>query len=141
MSATTHGDAGPQELLADRAPMDAQLGTDLAQGPTLGVQVGCTLNVHERNRNESQPHQLPPNRHAVPQIQTALDKSGRGRELVTLLIIIAGRYCGASPNFRNTCARFSADCRVRGCSSPRTRRLRAKVSSSRTRACSYSPNS
>ena len=26
--------------------MNAQLGTDLAQGPTLGVQVGCTLNVH-----------------------------------------------------------------------------------------------
>jgi hypothetical protein len=24
----------------------AQLGTDLAQSPTLGVQVGCTLNVH-----------------------------------------------------------------------------------------------
>ena len=34
------------ELLADRAPMNAQLGTDLAQGPALGVQVGCTLNVH-----------------------------------------------------------------------------------------------
>jgi hypothetical protein len=26
--------------------MDAQLGTDLAQSPTLGVQVGRTLNVH-----------------------------------------------------------------------------------------------
>jgi hypothetical protein len=26
--------------------MNAQLGTDLAQGPTLGVKVGCTLNVH-----------------------------------------------------------------------------------------------
>jgi hypothetical protein len=26
--------------------MNAQLGTDLAQGPPLGVQVGCTLNVH-----------------------------------------------------------------------------------------------
>jgi hypothetical protein len=25
---------------------NTQLGTDLAQGPTLGVQVGCTLNVH-----------------------------------------------------------------------------------------------
>ena len=30
-SAATHGDAGPLELLADRAPMNAQLGTDLAQ--------------------------------------------------------------------------------------------------------------
>jgi hypothetical protein len=25
--------------------MNAQLGTDLAQGPTLGVQVGCTVNL------------------------------------------------------------------------------------------------
>ena len=45
-AATTHGDAGPLKLLADRAPRNAQLGTDLAQGPALGVQVGCTLNVH-----------------------------------------------------------------------------------------------
>jgi hypothetical protein len=37
--AATHGDAGPLEMLADRAPMNAQLGTDLAQGPTLGVQI------------------------------------------------------------------------------------------------------
>ena len=43
---STHGDAGTLELLADRAPMNAQLGTDLAEGPALGVQVGCTLNVH-----------------------------------------------------------------------------------------------
>jgi hypothetical protein len=33
-------------MLADRAPRNAQFGTDLAQRPTLGVQVGCTLNVH-----------------------------------------------------------------------------------------------
>jgi hypothetical protein len=26
--------------------VNAQLGTDLAQSPTLGVQVGCTLNIH-----------------------------------------------------------------------------------------------
>jgi len=45
-TARTHGDTGALELLTDRAPMNAQLGTDLAQGPTLGVQVGCTLNVH-----------------------------------------------------------------------------------------------
>jgi hypothetical protein len=42
-SAATHGDAGPLELLADSAPMNAQLGTDLAQSPTLAVQIGCTL--------------------------------------------------------------------------------------------------
>ena len=45
-AAATHGDAGTSELLADRARMNAQLGTDLAQGPALGVQVGCTLNIH-----------------------------------------------------------------------------------------------
>ena len=45
-TAATHRDAGPPELLADRAPMNAQLGTDLTQGPALGVQVGCMLNVH-----------------------------------------------------------------------------------------------
>jgi hypothetical protein len=39
-TARTHGDASPLELLADRAPMNAHLGTDLAQGATLGVQVG-----------------------------------------------------------------------------------------------------
>jgi hypothetical protein len=33
----THGDAGTLELLADRAPMNAQLGTDLAQRSTLRV--------------------------------------------------------------------------------------------------------
>jgi hypothetical protein len=45
-TAATHGDASPLELLADSAPTHAQLGTDLAQGPTMGVQVGCALNVH-----------------------------------------------------------------------------------------------
>ena len=45
-TAATHGDAGTAKLLAHRGPGNAQLGTDLAQGPTLGVQVGCTLNVH-----------------------------------------------------------------------------------------------
>jgi hypothetical protein len=45
-AAATHGDAGPAKLLADRRRGNAQLGADLAQGPALGVQVGCTLNVH-----------------------------------------------------------------------------------------------
>jgi hypothetical protein len=45
-TAATHADANALELLADRAPMNTQLGTDLAQGPTLGVQVGRTLHVH-----------------------------------------------------------------------------------------------
>ena len=45
-SAATHGDAGTAKLLAHRGRRDAQFGTDLAQGPTLGVQIGCTLNVH-----------------------------------------------------------------------------------------------
>jgi hypothetical protein len=37
MTAATHGDAGTLELLAHRGRSEAQLGTDLAQGPTLGV--------------------------------------------------------------------------------------------------------
>jgi hypothetical protein len=45
-SAATPHDAGPLEPLAHRAPMSAQRRTDLAEGPALGVQVGCTLNVH-----------------------------------------------------------------------------------------------
>jgi hypothetical protein len=45
-AAATHGQAGAAKLLADRRRGNAQLGTDLAQGPALGVQVGCTLNVH-----------------------------------------------------------------------------------------------
>ena len=45
-TAATHGDAGTAKLIAHRGRRDAQLGTDLAQGPALGVQVGCTLNVH-----------------------------------------------------------------------------------------------
>jgi hypothetical protein len=39
----THGDAGRAKLMAHRGRRDVQLRTDLAQGPTLGVQVGCTL--------------------------------------------------------------------------------------------------
>jgi hypothetical protein len=45
-TARTHSDAGTLKLLADRAPMNAQLSTNLAQRPALVVQVGCTLNVH-----------------------------------------------------------------------------------------------
>ena len=45
-AAATHGDAGPAKLLAHRGPGNAQLGTDLPQGPALAVQVGRTLNVH-----------------------------------------------------------------------------------------------
>jgi hypothetical protein len=33
-------------LMAHGGPGNAQLGTDLAQGLTQGVQVGCTLNAH-----------------------------------------------------------------------------------------------
>jgi hypothetical protein len=32
--------------MAHGGPRNAQLGTDLAQDPALGIQVGCTLNVH-----------------------------------------------------------------------------------------------
>jgi hypothetical protein len=44
--AATHSDAGATKLLADAAPMNAELGTDLAQAPTVGVEVCGTLNVH-----------------------------------------------------------------------------------------------
>jgi hypothetical protein len=42
----THCDSSPTQLITDRGLRDAQLGTDLAQSPTMGVQVGRTLNVH-----------------------------------------------------------------------------------------------
>jgi hypothetical protein len=45
-AAATHGDAGTAKLMAHGGPGNAQLGTDLAQTPTSGVQVGCTSNVH-----------------------------------------------------------------------------------------------
>jgi hypothetical protein len=45
-TAATQGDASTLELLADRGPMDAQLGSDLAKGPILAVQVGRTLDIH-----------------------------------------------------------------------------------------------
>jgi hypothetical protein len=45
-TAPTHGDAGTAKLVAHRGRRDAQLRTDVPQGPTLAVQVGCTLNVH-----------------------------------------------------------------------------------------------
>ena len=49
----THCDACTLEPFAHRAPMNAELGTDLAKAPTLGVQVGCTFNVHRANVTSS----------------------------------------------------------------------------------------
>jgi hypothetical protein len=45
-TAATHGDACARKLIAHCRPWNAKLGTDLAEGCTLGVQVGCTLNLH-----------------------------------------------------------------------------------------------
>ena len=45
-TAATHDDAGSAKLMTHGGPGDASFGSDLAQAPTLGVQVGCTLNVH-----------------------------------------------------------------------------------------------
>jgi hypothetical protein len=45
-AAATHGEAGTPKLIAHGDLGNTQLGTDLAQGPTLGVQIGCALNVH-----------------------------------------------------------------------------------------------
>jgi hypothetical protein len=47
----TRGDSDAAKLLAYGGRGNAQLGTDLPHAPTLGVQVGCTLNVHERAQN------------------------------------------------------------------------------------------
>ena len=44
--ARSYGDAGTVKLIAHGGPGNAQLSTDLAQTPTLGVQVGCTRNIH-----------------------------------------------------------------------------------------------
>jgi hypothetical protein len=45
-SAATHSNPGAAELVADRGHREAQLGGDLAQTPTLGIQLGCMLKVH-----------------------------------------------------------------------------------------------
>jgi hypothetical protein len=45
-TAATHCDSGTTKVLAHRGSRDAQLPTNLAQRPSLGVQVGCTLNIH-----------------------------------------------------------------------------------------------
>jgi hypothetical protein len=37
---------GTAKLRAHGGPWNAQLRSDLAQGPALGAQVGCALNVH-----------------------------------------------------------------------------------------------
>jgi hypothetical protein len=55
-TAATHGDADLTKPLTHRGPGNAQLGTDLAQSPTLGVQVGCTLNVHGATVKASTTH-------------------------------------------------------------------------------------
>jgi hypothetical protein len=44
-AASTHGDAGTAKLMAHSGRGNAQLGTDLAQGRALAVQVGCTHNI------------------------------------------------------------------------------------------------
>jgi len=42
----THPDPGAAQLIAKGGLREAQLGTDLAQRPALGVQLGRSLNVH-----------------------------------------------------------------------------------------------
>jgi hypothetical protein len=54
----THGDTGTAKLMAHSGPGNAQLGTDVAQGPTLDVQVGCPLNVQRRHRNGAVPKDM-----------------------------------------------------------------------------------
>jgi hypothetical protein len=47
--------------ISSRGRRKAQLDTDLAQGPALGVQVGCTLNVHYATATTLGRIGLPPN--------------------------------------------------------------------------------
>ena len=42
----THGDTGATKMIVDHVRSNAQLRADLAQGPALGIQLCCTLNVH-----------------------------------------------------------------------------------------------
>jgi hypothetical protein len=58
-TAASHCYAGTLELLADCAPVDAQLGTGLAECPAFGVQVGCTLNVHRDTVTRKHWHRSP----------------------------------------------------------------------------------
>jgi hypothetical protein len=46
-AAATHGDPGAMELLADRGPMNTELGTDLTQIPALCIEFRRTLNVQD----------------------------------------------------------------------------------------------
>jgi hypothetical protein len=59
-SAATHGDAGLLELFADRAPMTPSSAPIWAQGLALGVQVGCTLNVHRATVTAQSPRRWSP---------------------------------------------------------------------------------
>ena len=136
-SAATHGDADAPKLLADCGRGNAQLVTDLAQRPTLDIQIGCTLNVHRATVMSLSRIAFPLSRHTVSNPE-ARDESGQ--DACEVVDHQPGHYRGASPNLRKTSARFSANRRVLGWSSPSTRRDRARVSSSRVRASSYSPN-
>ena len=42
----THGDTGATEMIMNNIRSNVQLCADLAQGPALGIQLCCTLNVH-----------------------------------------------------------------------------------------------
>jgi hypothetical protein len=45
-TAATRAHTSAMELFADRGPVNAKLRTNPSQGPVLGIQLGCTLNVH-----------------------------------------------------------------------------------------------
>ena len=42
----THGDSGATEMIMNNVRPNVQLCADLAQGPSLGIRLCCTLNVH-----------------------------------------------------------------------------------------------
>jgi hypothetical protein len=91
-AAATHGDAGTPKLLAHRGLGNAQLGTDIAQVPTLCVQVGCTAGhgvVREYQCGDQS--QIQPDR-AAPSDRRPLTTRNRRRGRDTL----GGAGCGSA---------------------------------------------
>jgi hypothetical protein len=82
-SAATHGDPGTTQLIADRGRREAQLCSDLAQGPALGVQIGRTVNVHGATvmgaRHAGDAHAMSAAQRTGGQVKV-LAKIGRGDE-------------------------------------------------------------
>jgi hypothetical protein len=78
-------DAGLLQLLTDRAPMNAQLNTDLAKAPTLGVQVGRTRIVQRATVTSKHWHVAHLLRSFAQLPQHIRQGFGRGERVVVVL--------------------------------------------------------